>query len=238
MRSEDDALDEIEAAAAKKLSTFPALSRDVYQSFYSLMPKRNEESELSCMAQRFNQKILDHVTNGEEFKTIKNICEGRELPAYEAATEFISQTAGELDHLIAGIGGEKGALNTLNRRQQAEEAAEEELAGLLERLRQTHGPNETLEAATVEAANKAESLHRQVTAIGKQIEAATAKNKDAIAGIISRSAKAAAEKAEEVQSIIAAWGDSSGGMERNAVNTALLTAVRKSDSLKDIRRLW
>ena len=65
LHSEDDALDEIEAAAAKKLSTFPALSRDVYQSFYSLMPKRNEESELSCMAQRFNQKILDHVTNGE-----------------------------------------------------------------------------------------------------------------------------------------------------------------------------
>ena len=39
LRTDDEAMDEIEGAAGKKLHTFPALSRDVYQSFYSLMPK-------------------------------------------------------------------------------------------------------------------------------------------------------------------------------------------------------
>lgn len=37
LRVDDAAMDEIEAGAGEKLSTFSALSRDVYQAFYSLM---------------------------------------------------------------------------------------------------------------------------------------------------------------------------------------------------------
>lgn len=40
LRGADEALDAIERIAEKKLHSFPALSRDVYQSFYSLMPRR------------------------------------------------------------------------------------------------------------------------------------------------------------------------------------------------------
>ena len=57
LRAGDDAMDELETAAGQKLSSFPALSHDVYQSFYSLMPKRNEESDLSVMAQKFNRHM-------------------------------------------------------------------------------------------------------------------------------------------------------------------------------------
>ena len=49
------------------------------------------------------------------------MCEGRELPAYEAASEFITRTAGELDDLLGNIGGEKGSLHTLEKLEQAEE---------------------------------------------------------------------------------------------------------------------
>ena len=37
LRAGDAAMDELESAAEAKLHTFPALSRDIYQSFYSLM---------------------------------------------------------------------------------------------------------------------------------------------------------------------------------------------------------
>lgn len=236
LRADDDAMDELESEAGKKLRSFPAFSRDVYQSFYSLMPKRNEESSLSVMAQKFNCRILDHVMQNEDFATIKDICEGRELPAYEAASEFITRTAGELDSLLADVGGDKGALNTLDKLQKAKNEAEDELASLLDRLRQSKEPNKTLEKSTVAAANKAESLNRQVKAVGRMIDAATAQHKDAITAVVSGAAKAAAEKAEETQSILAAWGDSTGGMERSEVNTALLETVRKSDALKHVAR--
>ncbi|MBR0312212.1 MAG: hypothetical protein IJQ98_07465 [Oscillospiraceae bacterium] len=236
LRAGDETMDDLEVEAGKKLSSFPALSRDVYQSFYSLMPKRNEESELSVMAQKFNRGILDHVMRSEDYATIKGICEGRELPAYEAASEFITRTAGELDNLLADVGGDKGALNTLDKLQKAKNEAEDELAELLDRLHQSKGHNETLEKSVVTAANKTESLNRQAEAVGRLIDATASKHKDTVAAIVAGAAKAAVEKAEETQCILAAWGSSSGGMERSEVHTALLETVRKNENLKQIAK--
>ena len=129
LRADDGGLDQIERDAGKKLASFPALSRDVFQSFYSLLPRRHGEESLSVAARKFNVPILDHITQSEDFPTLKSICEGRELPAYEAATEFITQTAGELDDLLANLGGDKNELNTLEKLENAEEQAQRDLPG-------------------------------------------------------------------------------------------------------------
>lgn len=39
LRRDDPGLDALESSGVEKLSTFPALSRDIYQSFYSLNVK-------------------------------------------------------------------------------------------------------------------------------------------------------------------------------------------------------
>ena len=57
LRAEDIAMDEIEQSAGEKLKSFPALSQDVFQSFYSLMPRRNNEEALSAAARKFNAPI-------------------------------------------------------------------------------------------------------------------------------------------------------------------------------------
>ena len=235
-RKGDTALDEVESEAQTKLASFPSLSRDIYQAFYSLMPRRHDDSELSGIAQKFNSKIMDHVMNGDDYPTIKNTCEGRELPAYEAASEFITQTAEDLDELLQDFGGEKGALKTLEKLQNAEEAAAAEVATLLERLRTSAERNETLEQAAIKAANTAESKRQQVAAVSRMVDANTAQQKEAISKIVSRSAKAAAEKAEQVQSIIGAWSDEPGNMERTPANSALLERVRATPTLREIAK--
>ncbi|MDE6901829.1 MAG: hypothetical protein K2P22_03700 [Lachnospiraceae bacterium] len=236
LRSGDDALTQTEQEAAKKLRSFPALSRDIYQSFYSLMPKRSEDSALSAQARKFNVPIPDHITQSEDFPTLKSVCEGRELPAYEAASEFIAQAANELDELLAGICGEKNSLNTLEKLEDAAAQAQKELAELLERMQRCRKPDVQLEQQVIAVANKAESKQRQVAAVGKMVDANTAKNQDTISAIVAQAVRAAAEKAEEVQNIIAAWGDDPGNLERNEVNTALLETVRKSSVLKDVAK--
>lgn len=234
LRSDDAALDGIEHSAAEKLRSFPALSRDVYQSFYSLMPKHNDPAVLSAAARKFNARILDHVTRSEDYPILKAVCEGRELPAYEAASEFIARTAGELDDLLADAGGGKGALNTLEKLECAEAKAESTLAGLLEQIQQAKERNETLEQAAVSAANVAESKRRQVEAVSKMIDTGAAQNKDALTALVSRAVNAATKKAEEVQSIISAWGNDPGDLKKSEVNTELLETVRKSNVLKNI----
>ena len=89
LRMEDTGMDEIENSAGKKLRSFPALSRDIFQSFYSLMPWRNTEDDLSVAARKINVPILEHITQSEDYPTLKAVCEGRELPAYEAAAELL-----------------------------------------------------------------------------------------------------------------------------------------------------
>ena len=54
LRDGDDALEQTEGDAAKKLPSFPALARDVFQSFYSLMPRKNGEDMLTVAARKFN----------------------------------------------------------------------------------------------------------------------------------------------------------------------------------------
>ena len=236
LKAGDESLAQIEQAAKEKLRSFPALSRDVYQSFYSLMPKRNDDSVLSAQARKFNVPILDHIVQSEDYPTLKSVCEGRELPAYKAATEFIREAAGKLDSLLSDIGGEKNSLNTLEKLENAENQAQKDLAELLERMQRCKEWDSSLDQAVIDAANTAESKRRQVEAVTKMIDTNAAKNGEDIASVISAAVCAAADKAEEVQSIIAAWGNDPGNLEKNAVNTALLETVRKSNVLKDVSR--
>ena len=236
LRSGDSDLNQIEQAAEQQLRSFPALSRDIFQSFYSLMPRKNQDDMLSAAARKFNAPILEHMTQSEDYPTLKSVCEGRELPAYEAAAEFITKTAGELDSLLSDIGGEKGSLNTLEKLENAQRQAQEKLSGLLDVMQHTSDQSEQLEQAVIKTANQAESKRRQVEAVGKMIDASTAGNQDMISALISQAVQSAAEKAEEVQSIIGAWSDDPGNLERNEVNEELLAKVRKSDVLKNVAK--
>ena len=236
LREGDDPLTQTEQDATQKLPSFPALSRDVFQSFYSLLPRKNEDGALSVAARKFNSPILEHITQSEDYPTLKSVCEGRELPAYEAASEFVSRTAGELDGLLADIGGEKNALNTLEKLEQAERQARQELAGLLERMQAAKERNQLLEQSIVDAANQAESKRRQVEAVGKMVDANAAKSRDEVSALVSQAVNAAAEKAQEVQNIIGAWSDDPGNLEKSEVNADLLALVRKSPMLRDISK--
>ena len=236
LRADDGDLDQIEQDASKKLASFPALSRDVFQSFYSLLPRRCGEESLSVAARKFNVPILDHITQSEDFPTLKSICEGRELPAYEAASEFITRAAGELDNLLSDLGGDKNALNTLEKLENAEEQAQRDLTDLLERMQWCKERDAQLEQSVVDAANRLDSKRRQVEAVGKMIDTSAAQHKDDMTAIVAQAVSAAAEKAEEVQNIIGAWSNEPGKLEKNEVNTGLLDLVRKSQVLKDISR--
>lgn len=207
LRMEDTGMDEIENSAGEKLRSFPALSRDIFQSFYSLMPRRNTEDDLSVAARKINMPILEHITQSEDYPTLKAVCEGRELPAYEAAAEFTAQTSGELDELLSKLGGKPGAVQTLEKLEQAEKTAEDKLAALLEQLRGTPQDDPALSAAVVKAANDAESKRRQADAVNKLVDAGLAQNQAEAGALIARAVSAAAERAEEVQTILGAWSD-------------------------------
>ena len=233
LSKDDESMEAIQQEATPKLHSFPALSRDIFQSFYSLFPKRNDTEKLTAEAQKFNAKLLDHATEDADYPAIKSICEGRELPAYEAASEFTTKIGAQLDDLLPELGGEDGALKTLEKLQAARNQAQQKLTELLEQMRDSV-QNPTLEQAVIDAANQAESKTQQAEAVAKMVD--TRQNKAAISESISAAVDAAAEKAKEVQIILGAWSDDAGTMEKNAVNTELLQKVRRNPTLLDISK--
>ena len=110
------------------------------------------------------------------------------------------------------------------------------MAGLLEQMQRSGQDNPTLNEAVIKAANEAQSKHRQVEAVGKLMDASQTQNKVSVSGIVQQAVAAAAEKAEEVQSIISAWSDDPVDLKRTPVNEALLERVRRSDTLRDISK--
>ena len=236
LRAEDTAMDEIERSAGEKLRSFPALSQDVFQSFYSLMPRHNDETVLSSAARKFNAPILKHITQSEEYPTLKEVCEGRELPAYEAAAEFVSAASEELDELLRQLGGKKDALNTLEKLEQAQETAAQQLTGLLEQYDASHLDDPSLNRDMIKAANEAESKRRQVEAVTKLIDNSAMQSKEVVGGIVHHALSAASQKAEEVQSIIGAWSDEPGNLQRTPANLTLLECVRASENLRNVSR--
>ena len=235
LREDDTEMDMTENAAVQKLKSFPTLSRDVFQSLYSLAPRRNDADMLTTAAQKFNVPILDHIVQQDDYPTLKNICEGRSLPAYEAAAEFTSRAAEELDGLLSELGGDKGALNTLEKLEAARDTAAEELAELLD-AQATGETTETDKQALINAANRLDSKQRQVEAVSQMLDTTMLRQKEAVDLAVSAAVQAATERAQEVQSIIGAWSDEPMNMCRTPENLALLEKVRQSTALKDISK--
>lgn len=189
--------------------------------------------ELKARDEKRDAKLIRY---SEAYPTLKAVCEGRELPAYEAAAEFTAQTSGELDNLLSQLGGKPGAVQTLEKLEQAEKTAEDKLAALLEQLRGAPQDDPALSAAVVKAANDAESKRRQADAVNKLVDAGLAQNQAEAGALIARAVSAAAERAEEVQTILGAWSDAPGDMRKTDANAALLERVRDSKTLQDISR--
>lgn len=239
LRRGDDNLDAVEKTCGEKLSTFPSLSRDIYQSFYSLNVRKHPDTALSEQARRFNAPILDEVMDGEDYPAIKAACEGRQIPSYEAAGEFISQVAGQIDDLLEKAGGEKKALNTLERLEQRRDESLEALQKLMKQAAKV-GPGQLpdLEQQVVKAANRAQSQVNQADAVGRMVRDQMLQNKDAISACVAAAAKAAAKKAEGVASAIMAWGygPDCNDPEQRAADMELAARVSQSSVLLEVAR--
>lgn len=236
LRTGDDAMDATEQQASEKLKTFPALSRDVFQSFYSLSSRRNDEEKLSTMARKFNTHILNHVTEQGDYPTLKAICEGREMLAYDAAAEFTKRTADELDDLLNGLGGDNGSMATLEKLEASAQQWADNLANLLQENAQSGNRDEKRDKALVSAANQLESKKRQTDAVSQIIDMALLRQEDKMDAIIGAALTAAKQHAEETRDILSAWSDEPGNLTCCPMNTELLRRVRQSKELVDISR--
>lgn len=136
---------------------------------------------------------------------------------------------------MSELGGDKGALNTLEKLETARDAAAEELAKLLD-AQATGEATETDKQALINAANRLDSKQHQVEAVSQMLDTAMLRQTEAVDLAVSAAVQAATERAQEVQSVIGAWSDEPSNMRCTPENLALLEKVRQSPVLRDVSK--
>ena len=122
-------LSEWEKQVQGKLPGISDLSRDVFQSLFSMNVKEKPEDVLSPMAKKFHRPILRQLMRSPVYPAIRAICEGNELPAYDATEEFMRQIIENLDRLMDAANGPKQSLSVLEKETAKQEERLEQLGG-------------------------------------------------------------------------------------------------------------
>lgn len=172
----------------------------------------------------------------EEYPAIKAICEGRDLPAYEAVKEFSEQIFSKLDELLNTTGKEdKEFLDVLNK---LEYRQEDLIKQLLEILEQNKNKVMTKDAEKrfLKAANTSNNYQHQIDNLSNIIVENIRKNKKEIQVIIYHALTAAKVKAEQANSILSAWGFEGTNPETVKHNTELLKKVNSNDKIRSIAK--
>jgi uncharacterized protein with von Willebrand factor type A (vWA) domain len=243
LRNGDNGMDALESECLPKLRTFPELARDVFQSIYSLGVRRHDDNELTDTAKYINSHILDKMMNGDDYAALKAVCEGRRLPAYEAASEFTGRIAEDLDSFLESANGgkDKDMLDVLDKLKTQKEQLRSALDALLNKSigRGVSAEQPELDREEiVRAANQLACKARQVKAVGELIAENMLKNGAAITVMIASAAGAAVEKAQETGLTVGAWGAGGGGTgsEQLEMDKGIIARVRKSKKLMEITK--
>jgi uncharacterized protein with von Willebrand factor type A (vWA) domain len=234
LRDGDEVMETIENDCALKLAALRTLPRDAFQCFYSLMPKQRDENKLSDAAKAFGAPVIRKMLADDEYNAIKSVCEGRRLPAYEAALAFSGKIAENLDELMKSAGGAPSALEKV---EEDEKRLKEEIAALAER-RAREGSNPTLDRKITEKSEILAAKARQAEALlEKASECLVQKGKD-VESVVLIAINAAKDKADETAFAMAAWGYGNGGAdpEALALNRDILEKVRQSETLLEITK--
>jgi len=236
----DNGLNEIESLGQEKLNTFSSLLQDTFQAIYSIKPKRADEDKLVSNARFFNKEIIDHLLLSNEYPAFKAICEGRDLPAYEAVKEFAKQIFDKLDELLnaanrAKDNEAKKLLDLLNKLERQQEGLIEQINEKLEQYKNGNLSQEA-EKALLKAANNAISKQKQIDNLSTMIAQNIRLSKESFQAAVSSAVSSAKEKAEQAESIISSWGLEGSNPETIKHNTELVRRVQGNDKIRSIAK--
>lgn len=226
---------DIEQYAQTQLSTFPALARDIFQSFYAFRQRPVDDTELSALARQFNKAILEEMMASDDFAAAKAACSGRELPAYDAARDFIGSIAGNLGELLHCAEGSRGVKDVLDRQEKQLDRRMEELRQLLQEA-QPADMTPAQEKRLLKKANEAADKQQQVECLGNMVRENMLQSHAALSAAVSQAMHAARETAEETAAVIQAWGSDPADPACTPINREILARVQVSPLLQKVTK--
>jgi len=228
---------DIQAMTEQNTNTIPlfkGLLQDVFAAIFSLSLRYNNPETVSGRAAAKNRQVLDELIKCPEFGELKSICEGQELPAFEACSSFSKSIA---DTMTA-------ADDQLDRYMDILELLEQQNNDLMKKLsicRMVYPSGAPMppsyEKKVVFVANKARRKQKQAEDIRQKIQECLIRNTREVQKSVSEAANQAVQDAAQTASILSAWGDGSGEMQNIPENRDLLKKAKSNPDLLNIARM-
>ena len=213
-------LDEIESVGAVKLDTFPSLIQDTFVLLYSLNPRHDNIDTLTANARNFNAPLLDFIMGCDHYATLKSLCEGRDLIAYEAVNVMNQHLLEKLNEILNA-----DALEELD-------ALEQQQAELKARVNGMEQDDPSDEASIADMIERIADNEQQMELLSRAVSRSIRQNKDAIQCAVT----SALEIAQEASDTIKSWGNGDSSPAALQQNVELLRRVQSSAKLRDIIR--
>ena len=211
---------------------FPAVARDMFHALYAIKPRRNAEDTLTVAARKINLPLLDKMFADEKYPTLRKLCAGRELVAFEAMKPFAEQLLSWLE-LLHGDGGKK--MEALRRMEEKQDKDIDRLRELCKQAKSAHTAlSDKEQREALRLAQQAAKREQQIEYLSDAADRQAQRASEALQQSISDGITAAIDRAEQAAYAIAAWGNDDGTEEANAANKALIDRVKQSNSLRQI----
>jgi uncharacterized protein with von Willebrand factor type A (vWA) domain len=178
----------------------------------------------------FNLEIMEHVLGCEDYPALKAICEGRDLPAFEAVKEFSGLIFQKLEELLNAADGGKNLHSVLDKLEKQAAELSKEADDLIEKYI-SGGLDEKEEKELLKSASQAIGKQKQAEAISDIMRQNMRKSKGSFNDVITSAVTSAREKAEEANIIISSWGTNDSSPESVKHNNGLLGRVRSSEKI-------
>ena len=227
----DEQLRSICERGKSQLPTFQSLTQDVFTGFYSLSPRQCDDGDLSPTAKRFNKPIIEKAIASDEFITLKSICEGREMPSYDASVEFSETICDNLPELTESL-RETKTLEMLDKQAEQLQSKLQDLCG-----ENDVNPSENSEKKILQAANRLQKKSQQIADLEQKAADSLLKATAKMNAAVKQAVEAAVEKAQETDDLLRAWGNDSATPEDIKANEEIISKVRRNPKLLEISRI-
>lgn len=202
------------------------LSEDLFSALLSPVIKRHDEQSVFLRERVFNKPILEEILRNDYFDKLKELCEDRELPSYEAVSAFIKTLQENLSHIQTNIPELRflSVINTLSMQVETDikKAEQYKSEKRLDKLLYVY--------------NRIDKKLSQIRNLEKKLTQGIICYVQNIKDSIDTALENAIEQASQVHNIMSAWGDCDSEMKNTPVNRELLDHVKNSDVLQKISK--
>ena len=198
-----------------------ALAEDLYTALYAPVIRRYDATAVALRERLFNRSLLETVLQDDRFDRLKQLCEDKELPAFEAAHAFRNTLIDRLPQNTNILVPLK-LLSVYDRLREKENQVTQALLS---------GKDGLSEKRRLFLYNRVYRLKKQQRDLEQKLREAAISYVDELGFAIGDAIEAALMQATEVNTVMTAWGTENGAMQNDAPNRELLAHVRNSKEL-------